>query len=53
MPRPLRPDVAGGIHHVSTRGNARQAVFRDDADYRTFIESAVELDRRDGFVRRL
>ena len=32
MARPLRIEYAGAIYHVMSRGNARQAIFRDDAD---------------------
>lgn len=36
MPRPLRADAAGEIYHVLNRGNARQRVFKKDADYEAF-----------------
>ena len=32
MARPLRIEYPGAIYHVMSRGNARQAIFRDDAD---------------------
>jgi REP element-mobilizing transposase RayT len=32
MARPLRIEFAGAIYHVMSRGNARQAIVRDDAD---------------------
>lgn len=33
MPRPLRQDYPGAIHHVFVRGNARHAIAVDDADH--------------------
>jgi putative transposase len=36
MPRSLRADCAGGIYHALNRGNARQRIFRTDADYAAF-----------------
>lgn len=38
MARPLRPLVAGGTYHVTSRGNRGQAVFRDDEDRLRFLE---------------
>ncbi len=36
MPRPLRVDEAGGLYHALNRGNAREDIFRKDADYEAF-----------------
>jgi putative transposase len=32
MARPLRIELAGGLYHVMSRGNARRPIVRDDAD---------------------
>jgi hypothetical protein len=32
MSRPLRLEFAGALYHVTARGNAREDVFRDDAE---------------------
>ncbi len=40
MPRPLRPQIAGGLYHVTSRGNRGSEIFRDDAD-RVVILSRV------------
>jgi REP element-mobilizing transposase RayT len=37
MSRPLRLDHAGALWHVTSRGNERREVFRDDADRREFL----------------
>ncbi len=37
MPRPPRIQVPGGIYHVTGRANKRAALFRDDADRRTWL----------------
>src|SRR3954452_11851675 len=42
MARPLRIEFPGAIYHVTSRGNARQAIFLDDDDRRTFF---LVLDR--------
>ena len=38
MARPLRIEYEGAHYHVTTRGNERKAIFRDDLDRRKFIE---------------
>lgn len=46
MSRPLRLDHAGALWHVTSRGNERREVFRDDEDRREFLRllgRAVEL----------
>jgi REP element-mobilizing transposase RayT len=46
MPRSPRPELAGGIHHVTARGNDRQTVFRDVADRRRFLRLLNEVIER-------
>jgi putative transposase len=36
MPRPARSELPDGVFHVTARGVARTAIFRDDFDYATF-----------------
>ena len=38
MARKPRALIAGGIYHVTSRGNERQAIFRDDRDRERFLE---------------
>ena len=38
MARPLRIEHAGGWYHVTSRGNERRAIFRDDRDRTHFLE---------------
>jgi putative transposase len=37
MPRSARTEVAGAVHHITARGNAKQAVFLDSVDRLLFI----------------
>jgi REP element-mobilizing transposase RayT len=37
MPRRPRVEIAGGVHHVTARGNRRAAIFHDDRDRRAFL----------------
>lgn len=45
MARQLRIQYPGAYYHVTSRGNERQKIFRDDSDYQTFLEKlAASLD---------
>ncbi len=37
MARRPRVEVTGGLYHVVARGNARRAVFREDADREGYL----------------
>jgi putative transposase len=36
--RPLRLEFEGAVYHVTSRGNERSTIFRDDSDRRRFLE---------------
>ena len=38
MARPLRIEYPGAVYHITTRGNAYQDIFIDDADREKFLE---------------
>ena len=42
MPRKLRIEYEGAIYHVMNRGDRREAIFRDDADRKRFLETLGE-----------
>jgi putative transposase len=46
MARPLRLDFAGAVHHLTSRGNERRAIFRCDADRRQFLKLLGEASLR-------
>jgi putative transposase len=48
MPRLARIVVPGVPHHVTQRGNRRQAVFFGDADYRAYLALLAEHTRKAG-----
>jgi len=43
MARPLRLEYEGAVYHITSRGNARQAIFLDDGDRRAFLEVLTEV----------
>src|SRR3954465_5475086 len=46
MPRSLRPELAGGIHHVYARGACRQPIFLDDLDRRRYLATIARVVHR-------
>ena len=46
MARPLRLDHAGGVWHVTSRGNERREIFREDEDRERFLRTLAEVVRR-------
>jgi len=37
MTRPLRIEFAGAVYHLTSRGNAKQAIFLDEKDFADFL----------------
>jgi len=48
MARPIRIEYEGGFYHVTSRGNARQEIFADAEDYRTFLTILADFVSRSG-----
>ena len=46
MARPLRLEYAGALYHLTSRGNAQQDIFLDDADRRIFLRVLGETVTR-------
>jgi putative transposase len=46
MSRPLRIAVDGGVYHVISRGNDRNAIFQQDADRLHFCDLLAEMRER-------
>lgn len=46
MARPLRIEYDGAVHHVTSRGNARKPIFKDDADRSIFLELLYKVNKR-------
>lgn len=49
MARPLRLQIAGGIYHVTSRGNRRQSICYDDHDRRCFLSMQDRVVARCGW----
>ncbi len=49
MARKLRIQYPGAIYHVMNRGDRREAIFKDDADRRRFLETLTETCQKTGW----
>jgi REP element-mobilizing transposase RayT len=46
MARPLRIEYDGALYHITSRGNERKLIYRDDADRRAFLDILHEVNKR-------
>jgi REP-associated tyrosine transposase len=46
MARPLRIEYPGALYHITIRGNARRAIFKDDRDRQLFLDTLHRLSDR-------
>jgi len=50
MARKPRIEYPGAFYHVMTRGNRKEAIFKDDRDRLRFLQKLVEYKEKYGFV---
>ena len=46
MARPLRIEFPGAVYHITSRGNERKAIFRDDQDRKMFLNTLKDVSLR-------
>ena len=46
MARPLRIQYPGAVYHVTSRGNEKKRIFRDDTDREIFLEILFDINKR-------
>ncbi len=46
MARPLRIEYAGALYHITTRGNAKQKIFKDQGDQKIFLNILTQVNKR-------
>ncbi|MBI4708133.1 MAG: transposase [Candidatus Omnitrophica bacterium] len=46
MARKPRIEFEGALYHVITRGNQRQKIFRDEKDYKKYLEILSEYKKQ-------
>lgn len=50
MARPLRIEYDGALYHITSRGNERNPIYKDEGDYDKFLDILSELPQRYGVV---
>ena len=46
MARPLRIEYPGAVYHITSRGNEKKPVFKDDEDRETFLRILTHVNKR-------
>jgi REP element-mobilizing transposase RayT len=46
MARPLRIEFPGAVYHITSRGNERKAIFRNDRDRKVFLDTLEDVTLR-------
>ena len=50
MSRPLRIEYPGAVYHVTSRGNEKKPVFRDDTDRQNFLNTIQHVNKRYNWI---
>ena len=50
MARPLRIEYPGAVYHVTSRGNEKKPVFKDDADRQNFLNTLQHVNKRYNWI---
>ena len=50
MARPLRIKYEGAIYHITSRGNGRKRIYKDDSDKREFLKVLESVIKRYSWV---
>jgi REP element-mobilizing transposase RayT len=50
MARPLRIEYPGAVYHVTSRGNEKKPVFKDDADRENFLNALQHVNKRYNWI---
>ncbi|WP_166423877.1 transposase [Paraglaciecola sp. 20A4] len=50
MSRPLRLEYAGALYHVTSRGNERNPIYRDEADFDMYLDVLTQACERFNWI---
>ena len=50
MARPLRIEYPGAVYHVTSRGNEKKPVFKDEADRQNFLNTLQHVNKRYNWI---
>lgn len=46
MARPLRIEYEGAVYHITSRGNRRKPIFKDERDQKLFLDTLESVNKR-------
>jgi len=46
MARPLRIEYPGAVYHITSQGNEKKPVYRDDQDRENFLSTLDKVNKR-------
>src|SRR3990170_3925146 len=46
MARPLRIEYPGAVYHITSRGNEKKSIFKDDRDRKNFLATLRRVNQR-------
>ena len=46
MARPLRIEYPGAVYHITSRGNEKKLIFKDEGDREIFLDILSQIDKR-------
>ncbi len=50
MARPLRIEYDGALYHVTSRGNEKKPIFKDDADRSVFLDTLHKVNKKYNWI---
>ena len=50
MARPLRIEYEGAVYHITTRGNEKKPIFKEEEDRKIFLEILDEVNKRYNWI---
>ena len=50
MSRPLRIEYPGAVYHITSRGNEKKPVFKDDTDRQNFLNTIQHVKKRYNWI---
>ena len=50
MTRPLRIEYAGAVYHITSRGNEKKSVYKDDQDRTNFLNTLQHVNKRYNWI---
>ncbi len=46
MARPLRIEYSGALYHITSRGNEKKPIFKDNKDRKVFLDTLKKVNER-------